>query len=632
MRIPDEKIEDVRNATDVVDLISAYVKLKKRGKNYIGLCPFHTEKTPSFTVSAEKQMYHCFGCGKGGNVFTFVMEMEKVSFVEAVRSLADRAGIVLPTDTQTPTEEESEAERLYAATRMAGLLFHEQLRSAEGQAALDYFHGRGFTDDTIRIFGLGYSLNSWDAFVNRARAENIAPDLLVKAGLARTREDGSLYDYFRGRAMFPIVSPTSRVLGFGARKMREDDPIAGKYINSPESPIYNKSRVLYGLSHSRDAIRHEDAVIMVEGYADLITLFQAGVQHVVASSGTALTQDQLVLLGRYTKNLILVYDADSAGSSAMVRGIDLALEQGLDVQVVELPQDEDPDSFVRVHGGKEFLSLVASSTSFIEFKARQFVKAGYFTSPERTTRAIRSIVESIAKIGDELKRNLFIKDVAQKFNVYESVLHREMEQILSRGRTENRIRTERAVPRLTEPTVSTTAEPQPAGPIPPEERDLLKLFLDGDRTIISHILETITLEDFSDLRARTLIRMVLDILDVRGTVDANAVVSQLTDEELKSIVTDVSLSRYELSKGWTAMEKEIDEPEPIQIARDALVVFRRKAIRRAMERNQQTLRQVTQQGGDTRPILERQQELVQMLKSLETSGARSKPSAQNRAS
>ena len=365
MRIADDKIDEVRNANDIIEVVSRYVGLKKRGKNYIGLCPFHKEKTPSFTVSAEKQMYHCFGCGKGGNLFTFLMEMDKVSFVEAVRSLASKAGIMIPEETAPMTEEQTEFENYYAICRFAGMHFFRNLtETEEGKEALNYFYKRGFTDEIIRTFGLGYSMNSWDAFVLKAEAEGFKTEDILKVGLARVRDDGSLYDYFRGRAMFPIFSTAGRVIGFGARKMREDDAIAGKYINSPESPLYNKSRVLFGLFHSKDAIRQEDNALMVEGYADLISLYQAGIRNVVASSGTALTEEQLTLIGRYSKNLTLVYDADSAGSSATVRGIDLALEHNLNVRIVELPEGEDPDSFVQKHGGNEFRERLANAISF----------------------------------------------------------------------------------------------------------------------------------------------------------------------------------------------------------------------------------------------------------------------------
>jgi len=432
MRIADDKIDEVRNANDIVEVISGYVQLKKRGKNYLGLCPFHTEKTPSFTVSAEKQMYHCFGCSKGGNIFTFLMEMDKISFVEAVRSLASKAGINIPEENVSATEEQSEFENYYAVCRFAGMHFFRNLtESEEGKEALQYFYKRGFTDETIRTFGLGYAMNSWDAFIIKAQAEGFKPEDIAKVGLARVREDGSLYDYFRGRAMFPIFSIQGRVIGFGARKMREDDAIAGKYINSPESPLYDKSRVLYGLFHSKDFIRQEANALMVEGYADLISLYQAGIQNVVASSGTALTDAQLKVIGRYSKNLTLVYDADSAGSSATVRGIDLALEHDLNVRIVELPEGEDPDSFVLKHGGIEFRERLANAVSFIDFKAKQFQRSGAFATAEGKTQAVRSLVRSIAKMKDELKRNFYVKEVAEKYEVYENLLYRELERSLA---------------------------------------------------------------------------------------------------------------------------------------------------------------------------------------------------------
>ncbi len=264
-------------------------------------------------------------------------------------------------------------------------------------------------------------------FCVRSRKVSALEDL-IKAGLARAREDGSPYDYFRGRAMFPIFSTAGRVIGFGARKMREDDPVAGKYINSPETPIYNKSRVLFGLSHAKEAIRHEESVLMVEGYADLISLYQAGIQNVVASSGTALTEEQLTLIGHYTHNLTLIYDGDSAGSNATLRGIDLALAQDFDINIVELPEEEDPDSFVQKNGGNAFKELMKNAVSFIEFKTKKYLAAGVLATPAGKTNALRSIVQSIAKINDELKRNVFIKDVSDKFQIYESVLFRELEQ------------------------------------------------------------------------------------------------------------------------------------------------------------------------------------------------------------
>ncbi len=435
MRIADDTIEEVRRASDIVDVISQYLQLRKRGRNYLGLCPFHQEKTPSFNVSPDKQMYHCFGCGVGGNVFTFVMEHEKVSFVEAVRTLATRAGITLPAEGSGGRGESTEHEALYDACKTAGLYYYETLfHSPEGKFALEYFRHRGFSDATMTKFGLGYSKHSWDGLVTLAAERKLDPGQFEKAGLLLKRDDGTYYDRFRGRAMFPIFSPSGRPVGFGARKMREDDPM-GKYINSPETPIYVKSRSLYGLFHSKEAIRAQEFAVLVEGYADLISVFQAGVENIVASSGTALTEDQIRLVGRYAKAITLVYDADSAGSKATMRGVDLIIENGLDVSVATLPEGEDPDSFVKKNGGDAFRKRLAEAVSFLDFKASAFRDQGILATPEGKTRAVRSIVETIAKMKDEIKRNFYIKSVAEKYGIYESVLFRELETILGRERS-----------------------------------------------------------------------------------------------------------------------------------------------------------------------------------------------------
>lgn len=616
MRIPDHKIDEIRTSNDIVDVISAVVRLKKRGKNYVGLCPFHQEKTPSFTVSAEKQMFHCFGCAKGGNVFTFVMETEHVSFIEAVRSLAERAGIVLTTESAQGGRQ-TEFEELFGACKFAARHFYRNLESADGKSALEYFHSRGFSDSTINAFGLGYSKNSWDDLLTAAQQEGIPVAHLVKAGLVRTREEGGgHYDYFRGRAMFPIFTATGRVIAFGARKMREDDPIQGKYINSPETPVYNKSRVLFGLFQSKEAIRAEETALMVEGYADLISLFQAGVQNVVASSGTALTEDQVRLVGKYARTLVLVYDADSAGSQAALRGLDIALEQGLDVRIASLPQGEDPDSFVRKRGAKDFRTLLEQAVSFIDFKAGMFAARGRFATPEGKTEAVRSIVQSIAKIGDELKRNFFVKAVAEKYQIYESVLYRELERWVPRDKPPVRgssFQDRRAV--------AGTVQAPPAS-LPAAEREILRIVCENRTALINEIFSAISIDDLSDARVRKLIQIVLERIENTGSVDSTALVNDLEDPDLKSVLTDVLLSRYDISKGWQEMEVEIDEPDPSVIARSAVKAIRRHALQRELADNQRLLKEAKQKGEETRPLMQRHQELDRALKELAGSGDR----------
>jgi DNA primase len=494
--------------------------------------------------------------------------------------------------------------------------FRNLTESEEGKEALSYFYKRGFTDETIRTFGLGYSLNSWDAFVLKAQTEGFKVEDIAKVGLARMRDDGSLYDYFRGRAMFPIFSIQGRVIGFGARKIREDDAIAGKYINSPESPLYDKSRVLYGLFHSKDFIRQEDNALMVEGYADLISLYQAGIQNVVASSGTALTEAQLKVIGRYSKNLTLVYDADSAGSSATVRGIDLALEHDLNVRIVELPEGEDPDSFVLKHGGIEFRERLTNAVSFIDFKAKQFQRSGAFTTTEGKTQAVRSLVQSIAKMKDELKRNFYVKDVAEKYEVYESLLYRELERALAQEKRTTRadsIPKSTFVQRQSEADRPLTLEMKP---IPPEEHDILKLILEGDSEVIHYLLTNISLVQFSDERMRRLAQFVLDLYDERGTIDATAIINEVQESESKNLISDLVLSHYELSRGWQEMEKEIDEADPMRIAKDAVVTIHRKNIQREREENLQLLEKAKMQGLEVKSYQQRAIELNELLNQL----------------
>lgn len=620
MRISEEIIEQVRSSNDIIDVISSYVRLKKRGKNYIGLCPFHQEKTPSFTVSADKQMYHCFGCHKGGNVFTFVMEHDKVAFAEAVRMLAARVGIVIP---EGPvTEAQTEQEHFYNACRFAGQMFLENLmKTDEGRGALEYFHNRGFSDETIRLFGLGYSLQSWDGLLVRANKEGITTEHLQKAGLIRLREDGSPYDYFRGRAMFPIVSTAGRVIGFGARKIREDDAVAGKYINSPETSIYNKSRVLFGLFHSKEAIRGEETALMVEGYADLISLFQSGIQNVVASSGTALTEEQLQLLGRYSKTLVLVYDADSAGSDATLRGVDLALEQDFDVRIVRLPEGEDPDTFVRKFGAKEFRKSVSESISFIEFKAQRFYQQGAFSSPERKAEAVRSIVQSIAKMKDELKRNFYVKEVAGKYDIYESVIYRELDRWISEDKRihlKERLADRRTIPGREEvpPKIIDNQ-----APIPPEERDVLKILMEGDEEILRYITSNIALPDLSNALVQEIANLVLQHRQAGTYNGVESFVHLVDSPVLKELITSISFSKYELSRGWQTAEKEVTEGDPWQIAKDAILIIKRRAIRRDLEENQRNLHEANEQGVDSKPFLLRHQELLRQVKELDAVAA-----------
>ncbi len=602
MRIPDEKIEEVRTASDIVDVISSVVSLKKRGKNYLGLCPFHQEKTPSFTVSAEKQMYHCFGCGVGGNVFTFVMEHEKVSFVEAVRTLAERAGIALPAEGTEDRARATENEALYAVCRRAALYFHDNLlQTVEGQLALEYFHHRGFSDETIRIFGLGYAMNGWDALVRYGEKEGLETSLLDKSGLILRREDGSgFYDRFRGRAMFPFLSPSGRVVGFGARKLREDDPL-GKYINSPETPIYDKSRNLYGLYQSKEAIRERESAILVEGYADLISVFQAGIRNIVASSGTALTVEQIQLLRRYTKNIFLVYDADSAGSKAMLRGVDLIIEQGLDVRVVELPEGEDPDSLVRKEGGDEFTKRLQGAMSFLDFKAGMYESQGLMNSPEGKAEAVRGIVETIAKMKDEIKRSFYIKSVSERFGIYESVLYREIEKIVGvEGRRSSVARPVRPGGAPAEAPVSADV-PRTAGPAPAAERDLLKLLLSREQGVFELVFSHLRADLLTDERVRRIFQFIQEREREGRAWEPDGLAEELDDAGLQQFIAGVVFSKYEISKAWSGVE----EPDSRKLARDCIARIRMGDLEKRLRETHLEMKAEERAGGSLRAFQEK---------------------------
>ena len=431
MRIPENKIEEIRSAADIVDVISEFVQLRKRGKNFIGLCPFHSEKTPSFTVSEDKQIFHCFGCHMGGNIYKFLMEYEKISFIEAVQEVAARVGINLEYEEDT-TGKESEQEILYEINVQAARYFSDNLlNSPEGEVARKYFVERKIKPQTMRAFGLGYALNGWEYFVEYAKTQKIDLERAIQLGLIGQQNDGRLFDKFSDRIIFPIFSANGRVIAFAGRILENREGSA-KYLNSPESLIYVKGRILYGLSFAKDEIRKLDKAILVEGYMDLISLYQNGIKNVVAVSGTALTEDQVQLLSRYTKNVVLLFDADAAGIKASMRSIELLLKRDIEVKIVTLPSGEDPDSYINKYGKVEFDELIRKAQNFLEYQTAYFESQGYFEDHNKTAEAIRELVKLLALIDDELKRNLLLKSVAKKFNLREKLLETELDKTLKR--------------------------------------------------------------------------------------------------------------------------------------------------------------------------------------------------------
>ncbi len=568
MKISEDKIEEIRMAVDIVDYVNQFVPLRRVGKNYVGLCPFHAENTPSFTISPDKQLYHCFGCGAGGNIFNFVMQFEKVSFFEAVKKIAEYAGIELPKPERKEKWIETEFEEIYEANRFAEQFFVRNLmKTPEGKRGLEYLYKRGVNDASIKIFGLGYAPEQWDALVQYAMKQNFPLESLEKAGLIARREDGAYYDRFRDRIVFPIFSVTGRIIAFGGRRLKEDENIP-KYINSPETKVYTKSKVLYGLYQAKDAIRKKGNVILVEGYMDCISLFQAGIENVVATSGTALTEEHAKLISNYANTVYFLYDADSAGARAMLRGIDIILAQGLELYIVKLPEGEDPDSFIKKYPVSEFEKLIENAVNFIEFKAETYQKLGKFDDPNVKSKAIRSLVESISKIPDELKRSVFIREVSSKYKIPENVLAYELETILLRNKNAQ-IKKEN-VEKENVSSISSRIKS-----IPPEEKDFAKILIEADENILKFVFKYVKPDDLTSDFVKTIYQTVYGAFkesEEAGRyrkVDVNELILRAEDDEFRSFLTNIVLSRYEVSKFWnTKRVRASDEFEEIWKAVD----------------------------------------------------------------
>ncbi len=433
--ISKNTIDTVYETARVEEVIGDFVVLKRAGSNLKGLSPFSNERSPSFMVSPVKQIWKDFSSGKGGNAVAFLMEHEHFTYPEAIRYLAKKYNIEIEETEQTDEDREqaNEKESMYLVSEFAQKYFHNiMMNTDEGQAiGYSYFKERGFTGDTIKKFGLGYSPEEWDAFSKEALGKGYKLDYIDKTGLTIVREDGRMVDRFRGRVMFPIQSMSGRVLGFGGRILGNDKK-AAKYLNSPESEIYHKSKVLYGIFHAKQAIARQDKCYLVEGYTDVIQMHQSGIENVVASSGTALTPDQIRLISRLTKNITVLFDGDAAGLRASVRGIDLILEEGMNVKVCNFPDGDDPDSFAKKTPHDQLVAyLNENAKDFIQFKAGLLMDEAK-NDPVKKAGLIRDMVTSIGKIPDRIQREIYVQEVARIMDISEQVLVSTLSQIVQK--------------------------------------------------------------------------------------------------------------------------------------------------------------------------------------------------------
>lgn len=437
-------IDKIMDAANIVDVVSEFVTLRKAGVNYKGLCPFHNEKTPSFVVSPSKGYCHCFSCGKGGNVVGFIMEHEQMTYPEALRWLAKKYNIEIHERELTDEEkrEESERESLFIVNDWALHYFQDNLfNTGQGQAiGLQYFRSRGFRDDTISRFQLGYALPERDALARAAVAKGFKEEFLITTGLCYRRDDGRLQDRYAGRVIFPVHTVTGRVVAFGGRIL-DNNKKAAKYVNSPESLIYHKSNELYGIYQAKHAITKQDRCYLVEGYIDVTSMNQSGVENVVASSGTSLTTGQIRLIHRFTNNITVLYDGDSAGIHASIRGIDMLLAEGMNVKVLLLPDGDDPDSFALKHTAQEFRDYIEQhQTDFIEFKTNLLLRG--VTDPIKRSEAISSIVKSVSVVPDQITRATYLTECAHRLGMNETTLINTANQFI-RGEMEEKRKEQR---------------------------------------------------------------------------------------------------------------------------------------------------------------------------------------------
>ncbi|KOY86288.1 DNA primase [bacterium 336/3] len=563
MRIPPDIVEKIYQTIDVVEVIREYVHLQKSGKDLKACCPFHNERTPSFYVSPAKGIYKCFGCGKGGDSVNFIMEIEGVSYGEALKQLAEKYKIALPEEayqkpTDTEMQEQNEKDSLLIALNYAKTFFHEQLLyTDDGKAiGLSYFKERGFNEKTIQKFDLGYSSAEWDAFLRNATRKGYQAEILEKAGLVIQKEGKQeYYDRFRERVIFPIHNVSGRVIAFGGRTLKKDKSIA-KYINSPETPIYNKSRILYGLFQSKKAILQAEECLLVEGYADVVSLHQAGIENVVASSGTSLTHEQVRLIRRFTNKITMLYDGDKAGLNAALRGLDIILEEGLSVNIVWLPENEDPDSYVQKNGTNAMLEYIKENAQdFIKFKTNFLLKDTQ-NDPFKRGEAIREVVTSIIKIPDVIQRNIFYKECSLLFGIEESLLISEGNKLLLKDQKKtndkavvDELFTESKDALLDKKAVEYNA-------LYYQEQENIRLLLSyanypiaEDKVFGHYLLNEIQEISFETPIFQEILGIFKENLSQGNLIDSSYFL-RLEDNIIKSTVIDLISEKYEISSRW----------------------------------------------------------------------------------
>ncbi len=572
MYYPEEIVEEVRQRTDIVDLIGSYVRLQKKGANYMGLCPFHNEKSPSFSVSAGRQMYHCFGCGVGGNAFTFVMEYENFTFVEALKYLAERAGVALPEIEYSEAAKQAAdlKTRIFEVHKLAAKYYYYQLRTEEGKLALDYFRKRGLTEETITKFGLGYSGRYNDSLYKYLKKQGYEDSFLKETGLITLDEQRGGRDKFWNRAMFPIMDSGNKVIAFGGRVMGEGTP---KYLNSPETKIFDKSRNLYGLNYAK--LSRKPYMLICEGYMDVISLHQAGFTNAVASLGTALTGLQANLLSRYTKEVYLTYDSDGAGTKAALRAIPIMKEAGISVKVIDMTPYKDPDEFIKALGPEEYQRRIDNATGSFFFELKVLEQGYSFDDPEQKTKFFHEVAKKLLGFSDEIERTNYEEAVAKRYNISYDMLHK----LVVRYGTQMVVINGNVVPAgQTQTDNGKTSlkqkEKEEAKDGITKPQKLLLTWLSNEPDKFKKIQGIITPEDFSEGFCRTVADLLFAQFEESGKVNPAKIINQFENKEEQTMAAALFS---------TELREEMDDAGQKKAFEDTVRKVKQAALEKAIE-------------------------------------------------
>lgn len=574
MKIPRGFSEELRNQADILKIVGDYVSLKKKGNNYWACCPFHNEKTPSFSVNPSKGLFKCFGCGKGGDAITFVMEIEGAPFPEAVKTVAEKCGIAVPVvadDQRDYEERDRQRADLLQLNAWATEFFEQNLtETAEGRRGLAYLEGRGITEATQKQFRLGYAPNSWDAMSSFLRSRGASTTQIERSGLVTLKEAGGFYDRFRGRLMFPICDTQGRPVAFGGRIIGEGEP---KYLNSPETSVYTKGQHLFGLGYSRDSIRNKDFAILVEGYLDFLIPFQEGVRNLVASLGTALTENQVRLLGRYTRKIVVNFDPDSAGVAATKRSLELLLGEGFKVNVLTLPDNLDPDEFIRARGADGYLRLLKNSQPFLDYIVEQAVGANDQKSPSGKVETINSILPYLKLVKDRIERSEQFDRIADRLKIDSKLIRQEFKKAAD---TRQEKVSERAV-------IASVA-------VKPAERKLLEILL-GCQPVRRQLSLKMTEEDYFGLRTEKLFHTIFEFERQQIEISYPALSQQLDDEEVANDLLPqlmISDAEFDLTDQKSLNQAEREASESLHSLRCGKLADKQSALQAELNQAQRS--------------------------------------------